>query len=228
MTYLQARSEKEKNRRKKVIVSAAKQLFYDKGYGVSVDEIAAKAKLSKATLYLYYKNKDELYVAAMMEGFQGMEDALTNARQSGGSIEDRLKAVYYAFIDYMLENRKFFRITQHYLAEDFDARISAGVADVVRGEILRHVDYVRELVKEGVNCGLLRQDLDVNAFTTIFWRTGTGLLDLAVADESSDRGTGRWKEIFEKSYSIFMDGTRARKGKTSAASGSKPKASKKK
>ena len=43
MTHLQARSEKEKNRRKKVIVAAAKKLFYDKGYSVSVDEIAAAA-----------------------------------------------------------------------------------------------------------------------------------------------------------------------------------------
>ncbi len=196
-----------------MIVSAAKQLFYDKGYGVSVDEIAAKAKLSKATLYLYYKNKDELYVAAMMEGFAGLEERFKEAKHSEKPLEEKLRNMYLSFVDYMLLNRKFFRITQHYLAEDFDTRISSGAADIVRGEILRHVDYVREMINEGIDCGLLRQDLDVNAFTTILWRTATGLLDLAVADKSSNSSTGRWGEIFASSYSVLMDGIRTQKEK---------------
>ena len=225
MTELQARSEEEKNRRKTVIVSAAKELFYDRGYSVSVDEIAAKAKLSKATLYLYYKNKDELYVAAMLEGFHGIEDRLVKAIKSVKGLEEKLKAFYFAFLDYMLENRKFFLITQHYLAEDFRAKVSIDPVRLVGKEISRLLPYGVELLQQGIEQGLFKKGLNAEHFITIFWRTCTGLLDLAIAEDCTDARTGRWGEVFALAITTMLDGARSTKQQKKSAKRSKPKTS---
>ena len=42
-------------------------MFFEKGYfGSTIDEIARRAGISKGTVYLYFKNKDELYVSLML------------------------------------------------------------------------------------------------------------------------------------------------------------------
>src|SRR6266571_3722399 len=46
------------------IISAASALFYNDGIkGVSVDAVAAKARLTKRTLYYHFRSKDDLVAA---------------------------------------------------------------------------------------------------------------------------------------------------------------------
>jgi len=55
------RREKEKTERRKAILSCAKELIHLKGIErVSMEEIARKAELSKATVYLYFSSKEVL------------------------------------------------------------------------------------------------------------------------------------------------------------------------
>ena len=62
---------KEKAVRIAEIQAAAKKVFFKKGYqNTTMQEIADKAKVSKGTLYLYYKGKDDLYVALMMPSLE--------------------------------------------------------------------------------------------------------------------------------------------------------------
>ncbi|MCB2191140.1 MAG: TetR/AcrR family transcriptional regulator, partial [Deltaproteobacteria bacterium] len=56
------RRAREREQRRETILDAAKQVFSRKGYqGATMEEIAARAELSPATLYLYFNNKSELY-----------------------------------------------------------------------------------------------------------------------------------------------------------------------
>ena len=59
---IKERKEREKERRKQQIVVAAKKVFSNKGFNrATMDDIAKEAELSPGTLYLYFKNKEELY-----------------------------------------------------------------------------------------------------------------------------------------------------------------------
>lgn len=66
-----------KKQRTADIVTAAIEVFSQKGYGAtSVDQIAAAAGLSKGTLYEYFPSKESLYIAAIMEFVKAFEDDL--------------------------------------------------------------------------------------------------------------------------------------------------------
>ena len=59
---IKERREREKEQRRNDILDAAEQMFFEKGYNATkMDDVAEKAELSKGTLYLYFKNKEELY-----------------------------------------------------------------------------------------------------------------------------------------------------------------------
>jgi len=58
---IQERKEREKGRRRQQIMIAAKRIFSLKGFNkATMEDIANEAELSPGTLYLYFKNKDEL------------------------------------------------------------------------------------------------------------------------------------------------------------------------
>ena len=61
---IQERKERERERRRQQIIVAAKRVFSSKGFSkATMEDIAKEAELSPGTLYLYFKNKDELYAS---------------------------------------------------------------------------------------------------------------------------------------------------------------------
>ena len=61
---IKERKERERERRRQQIIVAAKRVFSEKGFNrATMEDIAQEAELSAGTLYLYFKNKDELYAS---------------------------------------------------------------------------------------------------------------------------------------------------------------------
>ena len=80
------------------ILEAAKQLFAREGFnGVSMDQIAAEAGVSKLTVYSHFGDKDALFAAAVQAKCAEMlPDALFEIELTG-SVRDQLKAIGQAF-----------------------------------------------------------------------------------------------------------------------------------
>jgi AcrR family transcriptional regulator len=62
------RWERRKDARPQELLAAALDLFVERGYAATrLDDVAAKAGVSKGTLYLYFANKEELFKAMVRE-----------------------------------------------------------------------------------------------------------------------------------------------------------------
>jgi TetR/AcrR family transcriptional regulator, transcriptional repressor of aconitase len=63
-------SEKEQLVRRQIILKAALECFFQKGYAkVSLDDIAKKAELSRPLIYLQFKNKKEILIESLRDLF---------------------------------------------------------------------------------------------------------------------------------------------------------------
>jgi len=68
---IQERKQRERERRRQQIMVAAKKVFTIKGFNkTTMEDIAKEAELSPGTLYLYFKNKDELYASLSLRILQ--------------------------------------------------------------------------------------------------------------------------------------------------------------
>lgn len=62
------RRERRKESRPAELLGAALELFVERGYAATrLEDVAARAGVSKGTLYLYYANKEELFKAVVAE-----------------------------------------------------------------------------------------------------------------------------------------------------------------
>ena len=66
------RRERRKQARPGELLDAALDLFVEKGFAATrVEEVAARAGVSKGTLFLYFSSKDELFKAVVRENISG-------------------------------------------------------------------------------------------------------------------------------------------------------------
>ena len=74
---IQERKRREREQRRRQIMDAARKVFSIKGFTkTTMEDIAREAELSPGTLYLYFKNKDELYASLSVEVLQHLYEKL--------------------------------------------------------------------------------------------------------------------------------------------------------
>ena len=79
-----ARSAEAKTARRGEILAAARGLLADADLGgVAMDDVAREAQVAKGTLYLYFRTREELFLALLEQAFEDWFDEL-DARLAGG------------------------------------------------------------------------------------------------------------------------------------------------
>ena len=72
-----SRKEFERNTRKKLILNSALEVFKSKGIeNATMDEIALEADFGKATLYYYFKSKEEIFNTILVNGWTTLLDSI--------------------------------------------------------------------------------------------------------------------------------------------------------
>ena len=81
--------------RRKQILDAAKRVFHAKGFSsATMEDIAQEAELSPAAIYLYFKNKDDLYVSLNLQLLEYLSNRLEKLRlQEGLNAEEKVEAL---------------------------------------------------------------------------------------------------------------------------------------
>src|SRR5580700_8448951 len=107
---IQERKEKQKLEIRKLILDASIKLFIDEGFGnVTIRKIADLIEYSPTTVYLYFKDKDEIFTALHDIGFQ----RLTEANQDLASIHNpllRLHKMGENYLHFGMENPEFYNL----------------------------------------------------------------------------------------------------------------------
>lgn len=101
---LKTRREQEKQARYDAILDAAEQVFPEKGYErTSMDDIARRASLSRALLYVYFKDKAAIQRGIMLRAGQSLSKRFRAARQTAttglAQIQMMGKSYYRFYLD---------------------------------------------------------------------------------------------------------------------------------
>jgi AcrR family transcriptional regulator len=101
--------------RRACILKAARCVFARQGYADTVvDDIAGQAGIGKGTLYLYFKSKEEIFLAALVEDARRLNELTRERMLQAESWDDKLKAYIELRLEYLENHEDFIRI---YLAE---------------------------------------------------------------------------------------------------------------
>ena len=206
---IKERREREKLDRRNSILSAAEDLFWEKGYEATLDEIAEKVELSKPTLYLYFKNKDDLYAAIALDAFQALKELYKNIVESEASAEDKVKSLYRTFIDFALEHKQVNRITELVLSGNERKRISPELSERINSNVANLLGYATAACRQAMAEGFFAEG-DPLLISIVIWRSLLGLVSLATEEALPDQDPAIYQRLFDMAFDIFMEGTKKR------------------
>lgn len=111
---LQRRRAQEKQARYDAILDAAERVFADKGYErTSMDDIARTASLSRALLYVYFKDKAAIQRGIMIRAGDSLLARFEEAKETRHTGLDQLRAMGEAYYRFYLEQPDYFSALTH-------------------------------------------------------------------------------------------------------------------
>jgi len=159
---------------RKRILDAAMQMFLTEGYEkTSIRNIADKIEYSPATLYLYFKDKDELLYAVQKEAFARMDEAFTEQITAADPLE-RLRQICRAYVKFGMQNPELY---------DLMFIIRAPMNVVEEKEMWENgsnaFDVLVHILRECIELKLIRYN-DVMIAALSVWAMGHGLVSLDI------------------------------------------------
>jgi TetR/AcrR family transcriptional regulator, repressor for uid operon len=181
-----------KTETKEKIVDAAIVTFSKHGYDrTKMDDIAETANLSKGTLYLYFKSKEELFYAISENNIK--------------ALKEQLSVLFTKSEDLILDSQKFY-VNFRKASEQSDKVFLETIAESSRNqrlqEMLYHqrmkvLDIVTEYLKLQIKKGFFRSDIDIDAVSVGLVSLYDGLSISKIIGISEAQNKKSWNETIK-------------------------------
>jgi AcrR family transcriptional regulator len=117
MTYLIERRQEEKDRRRAEIVDAAEALYAETGWdAITMDQVARRARLSRALLYVYFRDKNDLHMALVERSLEALRARFVAAREGRPTGIAEVEAIGRAYLAFSVETPHYFDACARYQA----------------------------------------------------------------------------------------------------------------
>ena len=180
MNYIAERRLEEKERRRAEILDATEAVAAVVGWdAMTMDQVARKARLSRALLYVYFKDKTDLLFGLCERALATLTQRFAEAvsRQKRGM--DQLIGIGRAYIAFSQEFPVYFEVMARceLLSPEPSADTNEGAA-MLKGDACRGV--MVEVIEAGIRDGSIRADVgDPKIVSTALWGFMHGVLQLA-------------------------------------------------
>ncbi|GAB4109460.1 MAG: TetR/AcrR family transcriptional regulator [Thermoflexibacter sp.] len=174
------RKEREKIQRRNVIIDAAERVFFKEGIeNASMDQVALEAELSKGTLYLYFKSKEELYKAIIIRGFIALKRKLKEAVVPAETGLQNVKAISNAYIEFSKQHLGYFNAILHFQNDLFDKRNMDSqhtIESLEGGNAV--ISVLINAIKKGIEDKSINPNINPIEVAFVLWSQITGLLQV--------------------------------------------------
>ncbi len=153
---VQERKEREREQRRRDILEAARSVFEEHGLAhASMDRIAEHAELAKGTLYLYFRNRDELLMALIADDMEQLISKLESVTASRLRPDRKLLKGIETFHEFAVENKLFYQVMTQVNVQQLVA--CNDQASVAMGHFEEHntrmMSAMTAILREGVEAG---------------------------------------------------------------------------
>ncbi len=106
-----SRRQREKLERHETILDAAEQVFFRKGFDqTTMDDIARAAQLSRALLYVYFRDKNAIMRGVMLRAATSLRLRFENAVATCASGEQQIEGIGHAYYAFSVEEPDYFDV----------------------------------------------------------------------------------------------------------------------
>lgn len=178
---IKERKQREKEQRRRAIVDAAEAVIFEKGLEqATMDEIAEEAELSKGTLYLYFTNKTELYLAICKRGSNILNrkfaKVFANKDRTGIELIRNLGETY---LNFVIDNPDYFNAFIHYeTLQNVGELENSETARVCEENVREAMSFTVRALQIGMQDGTIDNNYDPRELAVLIWGSTRGMIQV--------------------------------------------------
>jgi len=176
---IEARRKRERLERRNAILRAAIEAYEHEGYyATTMDKIAEIAEFSRATLYLYFKTKDEIFVHAIVSRSDYFADLLEDLYKRRKSVRDHLiDELWWIFKKYYDEEPASFSAILYFHQSEMVRNLSEPLRLLIYRSGARNVSLMHKIAAYGIKEGLFRK-CNPKTLAEVIWTSFLGIVQL--------------------------------------------------
>lgn len=183
MNYIAERRQEEKERRRADILDAAESVTAGVGWdSMTMDQIARKARLSRALVYVYFKDKTDLMFGIGERALATLRQYFADAVAKHARGLDQLVAIGHAYIAYSREQPVYFNVMARceLISPDTSNLQPNEEACLMGGNAVRKL--MQDALELGLRDGSIRPDVgEAKAVTVCLWGFVHGIIQLSAS-----------------------------------------------
>jgi AcrR family transcriptional regulator len=148
-----------------------------------MDDVAEEAELSKGTLYLYFKNKEDLYLAIHLRGNRILHSLFEQAIKDQTTGIEKTRAIGKAYVEFFNKHLNYFNAMLYFESREIDFADQNSVAAECLIEGKATLELLIESIVTGIKDGSIRSDVDPIKTAINLWGQTTGVLQIASLKE---------------------------------------------
>lgn len=180
MSYIEQRRQEERDRRRAEIVDAAESLYAETGWdAVTMDQVARRARLSRALVYVYFRDKPDLHLALVERALDTLRVRFEAAREGKPRGIDEVEAIGWAYLDFARDLPHCFDACARFEARTSSDGLQPNEAACMAAGHRVHETIVASL-NRGVADGSIRADIGDPYLTSLaLWAFSHGVVQIA-------------------------------------------------
>jgi TetR/AcrR family transcriptional regulator, fatty acid metabolism regulator protein len=200
-TRTRTREAATKDKRERILRAAIK-VFARKGfYATRVSEIAKAAGVADGTIYLYFKNKDDVLISIFEDRIGQLNRVMREEASAAPTVEERIRRVVELQLGLLEDQRDLAEVVTVNLRQS--SRLLKQYAAPLFSEYL---EIISGIIRDGQKEGSLRADVNPRIVARALWG---GLDGLALTWAMSDADPAALRKAAQQFASIFLDGLKA-------------------
>lgn len=188
--------------KKTEIIDSVFNLFAEKGYSVSMSDIAKEVNLKVPSLYSHFENKDEIIYIVLKKEIDNYFSLLSNLLDKATELtcEEALKTIYFTTIKYFdsLAMLRFWRNIS--LIQNKELKIKC--RDLIRKYESKNNIIVIDIFKKGAKTGELKSD-NFKGYMFLYLSMIQGILDGMLLYYETDLDM---KDYAQRTWDAYWDG----------------------
>jgi len=177
---IKERRERERLQRRNDILDAAEKVFFENGYAAAkMDDVAQEAELSKGTLYLHFKNKEEIYFGLTyraLTNLRGRFQIILDGKDNG---LEKVRKIGLAYRKFAEEEPEFYKTIAFYEMAQLEANEEGlQIVEKCHKEGQGVLELVAAALQQGIQDGSVRKDIDPMKTAFLLQGLSNGMIQL--------------------------------------------------
>ncbi len=203
---IKERKKRERERRRQQIMLAAKRVFSSKGFNrATMEDIAREAELSPGTLYLYFKNKEELYASLSLRILNYINMRLEEVKDREEDADLRLERLVEAMHDVYEFDPLIIINMFHLQSSETLKRLSPALKAEIETLSRQALTTIADVFRDGIAAGRFIDHHPV-ALADILWSLFSGVVLWEASKRIIDDSKDYLKPTLDLAFEIFQRG----------------------